>query len=86
MSLPNLKDTMLASDTKNITLSDRQLCDIELILDESFNPLTGFLNKSDYESVLKNMRLVNNSLWPIPICLDLNKSDVDDIKNLKSIA
>ena len=57
---------------KNITLSDRQLCDIELILDGSFNPLSGFLNQKDYISVINNMRLENGDLWPIPINLDID--------------
>ena len=85
MTPSSLKDFSVASDTKTITLTDRQLCDIELILDGSFNPLDGFLNKSDYESVLSNMRLSDNSLWPIPICLDLNKNDAEEIKSLRKI-
>ena len=36
---------------RNITLNSRQLCDIELILNGAFNPLDGFLGKSDYNSV-----------------------------------
>lgn len=53
-------------------LSERQVCDIELILNGGFSPLTGFLNKSDYDSVLKNMRLADGTLWPMPIMLDIN--------------
>ena len=42
--------TTLDSDInlKNIVLSSKQLCDIELILNGAFNPLDSFLNKSDY--------------------------------------
>ena len=85
MSSSSLKDCSIISDTKTITLTDRQLCDIELILDGSFKPLCGFLNKSDYESVLSNMRLSDDSLWPIPICLDLNKNDAEKIKSSRKI-
>ena len=85
MSSSSLKDCSITSDTKTITLTDRQLCDIELILDGSFKPLCGFLNKSDYESVLSNMRLSDDSLWPIPICLDLNKNDAEKIKSSTKI-
>jgi len=66
----------------SITLNDRQVSDLELILNGSFNPLKGFMNKNDYESVLKNMRLENGQLWPIPINLDLKKSTIDDF-NIK---
>ena len=51
-------------------LSDRQICDLELLLNGGFSPLDGFLNKADYNSVVANMRLENGALWPIPITLD----------------
>ena len=56
---------------KSITLSDRQLCDLELILNGGFAPVNGFLGKADYESVLENMRLSDGTLYPIPIILDV---------------
>ena len=71
---------------KNITLNSRQLCDIELILNGAFNPLDGFLGKSDYNSVLDAMRLENGKLWPIPINLDLTEEQVNLIKNDEKIA
>ena len=55
------------------TLTDRQLCDCELILDGSFSPLNGFMTEEDYISVLETMRLGNGKLFPIPIVLDLNE-------------
>ena len=54
-------------------LNDRQLCDLELILNGGFSPLKGFLNKKDYYSVIKDMRLENGDLWPIPINLDVDE-------------
>lgn len=53
-------------------LTARQLCDLELLLNGGFAPLTGFLNQADYECVLDNMRLENGDLWPIPITLDVS--------------
>ena len=55
------------------TLTDRQLCDCELILDGSFSPLNGFMSEADYASVLETMRLENGKLFPIPIVLDVNE-------------
>ena len=55
------------------TLTDRQLCDCELILDGSFSPLKGFMTQKNYTSVLETMRLENGSLFPIPIVLDVNE-------------
>jgi hypothetical protein len=56
-----------------LTLTDRQLCDLELILNGGFSPLKGFMNQDDYENVVKNMRLANGLLWPLPITLDVSK-------------
>ena len=55
-------------------LSRRQLCDIELILNGAFAPLTTFMNQADYQSVLRNMYLANNQLFPIPVTLDISET------------
>ena len=39
-----------ANNYKTWVLTDRQICDLELIMDGSFSPLTGFLNEDDYNS------------------------------------
>ena len=52
-------------------LTPRQLCDLELLLNGGFSPLSGFMNRADYESVCANMRLANGTLWPMPITLDV---------------
>ena len=61
-----------AENSLSWTLTKRQLCDVELLLNGAFSPLTGFLNKEDYESVLNTMRLKNGILWSMPITLDVN--------------
>ena len=53
-------------------LTARQLCDVELLLNGGFAPLTGFLNQGDYERVLDGMRLESGSLWPVPVTLDVS--------------
>ena len=52
-------------------LTDRQICDLEMILNGGFSPLGGFLGKDDYESVINDLRLNDGRLWPIPIMLDV---------------
>jgi len=59
---------------KSIDLNDRQLCDLELILNRAFHPLTGYLGRADYESVLERMRLEDGALWPVPVCLDVGEN------------
>ncbi len=52
-------------------LNQRQLHDIELILNRSFAPLNSFMGKQDYDSVVHNMRLADGTLFPIPVTLDI---------------
>jgi len=58
----------------SLTLSQRQCCDLELLLNGGFSPLTGFMNQADYENVLTNMRLASGQLWPMPIMLDVDRA------------
>ena len=67
-------------------LTPRQVCDLELLMNGGFYPLNGFMNKKDYDGVVENMRLVNGSLWPIPINLDVSISFAKDLNNGQKIA
>lgn len=64
---------------KSWVLTDRQLCDLELILNSGFYPLKTFLNKKDYDSVLNKMRLSNGSIWTVPINLDVTSQFVESL-------
>ena len=74
-----------SNNYKNWVLTDRQICDLELIIDGSFSPLKGFLNEDDYNSVLDNMKLTDGSIWPIPINLDVNNEFIESISDESSI-
>lgn len=60
-------------------LTDRQICDLEMILNGGFSPLGGFLGKDDYESVINDLRLNDGRLWPIPIMLDVTSEFAQSI-------
>ncbi len=64
---------------KCVVLNSRQLCDIELLLNGGFYPLTGFNTEKDYNSILTNMRLTNGTVWPIPVTLDVSNEFADSL-------
>ncbi|WP_281823842.1 bifunctional sulfate adenylyltransferase/adenylylsulfate kinase [Jannaschia rubra] len=67
-------------------MTPRQICDLELLMNGGFNPLTGFLGKDDYEGVVNDMRLADGTLWPMPITLDVSEKFAEKIEPGKDIA
>ncbi len=76
----------VSTDLASITLDDRQLCDFELLTTGAFSPLTGFMNRSSYESVLDRMKLQDGTLWPVPICLDISETAARPLEAGQSVA
>ncbi len=58
-------------DWMSVDLTQRQASDLELLLNGSFSPLSTFMGQADYESVCRDMRLADGTIWPIPIVLDI---------------
>lgn len=64
------KQAAIDSCTTTIQLSDRQMCDVELIMNGGFSPLTGFMNQKEYENVVEKMRLTSGELFGLPVIFD----------------
>ena len=75
-----------ARDAKSWDLTPRQLCDLELLLNGAFSPLEGFMGASEYEGVLRDMRLPSGVLWPIPVTLDVSEAFADGLEPGETIA
>ena len=77
---PRAEELRAESDVlPSLTLTERQLCDLELIITGGFSPLEGFMRQADYDNVLANMRLADNALFPLPVTLDVSKETVAEL-------
>lgn len=59
----------LAHTLPSLQLSPRSVCDLELLATGGFSPLTTFMGEADYHRVVREMRLANGRLFPLPITL-----------------
>lgn len=72
----NLPDALEHAKTlPAVRLSERSLCDLELLATGAFSPLDRFMGSKDYHNVVREMRLANNHLFPIPITLPVSSDD-----------
>ena len=75
-----------AKDYKSWDLTQRQICDLDLLMNGAFSPLEGFFGESDYETVCDDMRLESGVLWPLPITLDVTEAFAEGLQAGETIA
>lgn len=66
-------------DLPSLTLTQRQLCDLELLMSGAFTPLAGFMDEKTTATVLEGARLPDATLWPIPVNLDVTETLADKL-------
>ncbi|MDR3619047.1 MAG: bifunctional sulfate adenylyltransferase/adenylylsulfate kinase [Paludisphaera borealis] len=64
-----------AKDYPSQTLDERAICDLELLSVGGYSPLKTFMNKADYDRVVKEQRLADGTLWPLPIVLPVTPGE-----------
>ena len=69
-----------ADTLPRVELDERAVSDLEMIAIGGFSPLTGFMNQSDYKSVVSQMRLANGVAWSIPITLSVSEEVASSFK------
>jgi ATP sulfurylase len=67
------------ANAKRIALSTTDRSDLELLAVGALSPLTGFMGKRDYDSVVESMRLANGLVWSIPITLAVTREIADPL-------
>lgn len=70
------KEAAIAKATVEIEASPRQLCDVELIMNGGFSPLTGFMDEATYNSVVENMALPDGTIFGLPVVFDTDDEDL----------
>lgn len=73
-----------ANTLPSIQLTDRALCDLELLTVGAFSPLDRFMGRADYVRVVEEMRLADGRLFPIPVTLPVDR--IDDLHYDRDVA
>lgn len=61
-----------AKTLPSVVLSERELCDLELLAVGAFSPLRGFMRQMDYQSVVEHLCLADDkTVFPLPITLNI---------------
>jgi sulfate adenylyltransferase len=68
-----------AEGLRKVALGPRTLSDLEMISTGVFSPLTGFMVRDDYESVVGGMRLANGLVWSMPITLSVSEDEANSV-------
>jgi sulfate adenylyltransferase len=78
----------LADEARNfpkLTVSDRELSDLEMLSIGALSPLTGFQGKAEYDSILDSLSLPNGLPWTIPVTLSLNHEEAKRIGGAEAV-
>ncbi len=70
----------------SFTLSEREVCDLEMIAIGAMSPLEGFMTKADYDFCLAKKRLMNGLPWTIPVTKSITTDEKSKISKEREVA
>lgn len=70
------KEAAMAKATVELQATPRQLCDVELLMNGGFSPITGFMDEETYKHVVENMELRDGTVFGLPVVFDTNDEDL----------
>ena len=70
------RETLLAGVSRRIECSDRNACDVELLVVGGFSPLRGFMHQQDYDAVVAGHRTTSGLLFGLPIVFDTDDASI----------
>jgi len=59
---------------ERVTLTSREVSDLDMLASGALSPLEGFMGEADYESVVESMRLASGLPWALPVCLAVDRA------------
>jgi len=62
---------LTAGGKKTIELNERQACDVWSLMHGAFSPLQGFMTETEYNGVVKDMRLPGKHVFGLPVTFDV---------------
>jgi sulfate adenylyltransferase len=68
-----------ASTLPSLQLSERAMCDLELLAIGGFSPLDRFMGREDHARVVHEMRLANGHLFSIPVALPVDEANATNL-------
>ena len=74
----NLKSELVSKVSYEHECSERNACDVELLMIGAFSPLEGFMDEKNYQSVINNHRDSSGLLFGLPIVLDTNNENLKE--------
>jgi sulfate adenylyltransferase len=63
---------------ERVTLTSREISDLDMLASGALSPLEGFMGREDYERVVEEMRLQNGLPWALPVCLAVDEAPTAD--------
>eukprot|EP00923_Selenidium_pygospionis_P007425 GHVN01012712.1.p1 GENE.GHVN01012712.1~~GHVN01012712.1.p1 ORF type:complete len:593 (+),score=97.11 GHVN01012712.1:311-2089(+) len=87
-SPPSLMNVSLSTHRlpADLYLDERDLCDLELLLNGAFHPLNRYMGQNEYMRVLKEMRLTGGEVFSMPIVLPVPLTSLTRMSDVLSDA
>jgi sulfate adenylyltransferase len=70
------RDAVKAAIDRVVVCSDRNACDVELLVVGGFSPLRGFMHQEDYDAVVAGYRTTSGLLFGLPIVFDTDDASI----------
>ncbi|MBS1263941.1 MAG: Sulfate adenylyltransferase [Methanonatronarchaeales archaeon] len=75
-----------AKELPSLDVSTATVQDLEMLATGGYSPITGFMDRADYRSVLHEKRLANGLPWTIPILLNCSEEEAEKIDEGEDVA